>query len=160
MSYMVTSMFLRVGSPSLFASSKPRFPPALSHAHTLPMYARSATSRKYFLVVVASRLFFFAPCPQDSARLCLFCESVLSLCVLQADPSLNPAAHLAGGTGPSGEGGGKGGSGKGAPTASDPALRLRLRRLLAACLDHAEREVSKVHSGGTRLCCSWEGGDV
>lgn len=81
---------------------------------------------------------------QDSARLCLFCESVLSLCVLQADPALNPAAHLAGVAAPGGEGDGRGG--KGAVTAGDPALRLRLRRLLAACLDYAERELNKVRS--------------
>lgn len=99
-------------------------------------------------------LFFDA---QDSARLCLFCESVLSLCVLQADPALNPAAHLAGVTVPGGEGGGV--SGKGATTAGGPALRLRLRRLLAACLDYAERDMNKVcvQSGCTEPSVCEEG---
>lgn len=93
---------------------------------------------------ILTRVCCFSNCfhAQDSARLCLFCESVLSLCVLQADPALNPAAHLAGVTGPSGEGGRD--SGKGAPTVGDPAHRLRLRRILAACLDYAEREKNKV----------------
>lgn len=55
---------------------------------------------------------------------------------------MNAAAHLAGVTAPSAES--DGGSGKGAETEGDPALRLRLRRLLAACLDYAERELNKV----------------
>lgn len=78
-------------------------------------------------------------CEQDSARLCLFCESVLTLCVLQADPSLNPAAHLAGIVAEPAST-----AGRGTAAAADPALRLRLRRLLAACLDHTERELNKV----------------
>ena len=76
---------------------------------------------------------------QDSARFCLFCESVLTPCVSQPDPSLNPAAHLAGVAPASGKAGVEGGN-----ATDSPAFRLRLRRLLAACLGYVEEELSKV----------------
>lgn len=58
------------------------------------------------------------------------------LCVSLPDPTLNPAAHLVG-VGESGERGGK-------EAAEDPALRLRLCSILAACLDYVERELNMV----------------
>ncbi|CAM9198747.1 unnamed protein product [Scytosiphon promiscuus] len=92
-----------------------------------------------FVLMALQQLLFFYRSEQDSARLCLFCESVLTLCILQADPKQNPAAHLAGVA--------EFCEGKEAPVV-DPALRLRLRRLLAVCLDHIERELSKGVNGG------------
>ncbi|CAM9808220.1 unnamed protein product [Pylaiella littoralis] len=100
-----------------------------------------------FVMMALQQLLFFHRGGQDSARLCLFCESVLTVCILQADPSLNPAAHLAGVVGSSREDGAKG-----APAPSDPALRLRLRRLLGVCLKYTERELNKgVSDGNTPL---------
>ncbi|CAM9206820.1 unnamed protein product [Ectocarpus sp. 6 AP-2014] len=99
---------------------------------------------KFVLMALQQLLFFYRREQQDSARLCLFCESVLTLCVLQADPSLNPAAHLAGIVAEPASAAGRGTT----ATSADPALRLRLRRLLAACLDHTERELNKGVSDG------------
>ncbi|CAN0224874.1 unnamed protein product, partial [Ectocarpus sp. 12 AP-2014] len=99
---------------------------------------------KFVLMALQQLLFFYRIEQQDSARLCLFCESVLTLCVLQADPSLNPAAHLAGIVAEPASTAGRGTT----ATAADPALRLRLRRLLAVCLDHSERELNKGVSEG------------
>ncbi|CAN0397105.1 unnamed protein product, partial [Ectocarpus fasciculatus] len=85
-----------------------------------------------FVLMALQQLLFFYRKEQDSARLCLFCESVLTLCVLQADPSLNPAAHLAGIVAEPASAAGRGtAAASAAAAAADPALRLRLRRLLA-----------------------------
>ncbi|CAM9760008.1 unnamed protein product [Ectocarpus sp. 4 AP-2014] len=99
---------------------------------------------KFVLMALQQLLFFYRREQQDSARLCLFCESVLTLCVLQADPSLNPAAHLAGIVAEPTSAAERGTT----ATSADPALRLRLRRLLAVCLDHTERELNKGVSDG------------
>ncbi|CAM9220994.1 unnamed protein product, partial [Hapterophycus canaliculatus] len=97
---------------------------------------------KFVLMALQQFLFFYRR-EQDSARLCLFCESVLILCILQADPKQNPAAHMAGVA--------ESCEGKEAP-AVNLALRLRLRKLLAVCLDHTERELNKgVNDGNTPL---------
>ena len=53
---------------------------------------------------------------------------------------MNPAAHMAGVVAPSIEMGG----GEGASEIGSPALRLRLRGLLEACLDYVEGELNKV----------------
>ncbi|CAM9562425.1 unnamed protein product, partial [Laminaria digitata] len=95
-----------------------------------------------FVLMALQQLLFFYRNEQDSARLCLFCESVLTPCVLQPDLSLNPAAHLAGVVSASGKGGAGAGAGGGS-AADSPAFRLRLRRLLGACLGYVEGELSK-----------------
>lgn len=85
-------------------------------------------------------------CAQDSARLRLFCESVLVLCVAQPDPALNPAAHLLGVVASGSQGKEKGSAvdSSAAAAAAAAAGRLRLKRLLAACVGYFGKELNQV----------------
>lgn len=87
---------------------------------------------------------------------------MLTLCVSQADASLNPVAYLAGVVASSGGGRGRGDVEEAVAAAEgEPAaLRLRLRSLLAACLDYVEGEPNKVRVYMYIGLVDWLGGEL